>query len=93
MTTSLPARRNQMKSEMAIITEVIDGEFVSRDDRRIPYSYELLLTPEDVASVLSIGRTRVYQLMNSESLRSVKIGTSRRVRRTDLDEYIVGLTS
>ena len=93
MTASLPARRNQMKSEMAVITEVLDGDFVSRDGRRIPYSYDLLLTPEDVASVLSIGRTRVYQLMNSESLRSVKIGTSRRVRRTDLDEYIVGLTS
>ena len=93
MTASLPARCNQIKSEMAMITDVIDGDFVSRDDRRIPYSYDLLLTPEDVASVLSIGRTRVYQLMNSESLRSVKIGTSRRVRRTDLDEYIVGLTS
>jgi excisionase family DNA binding protein len=92
MTASLPARRNPMKSELAIITDVIDGEIFARDDRRRPYSYELLLTPEDVASVLSIGRTRVYELMNSDALRSVKIGKSRRVRRTDLDEYIVGLT-
>jgi excisionase family DNA binding protein len=93
MTASLPARRNQLKSQMAVITEVIDGEFVSRDDRRLPYAHELLLTPEDVASVLSIGRTRVYELINVEALRSVKIGKSRRVRRTDLDDYIVGLTS
>jgi excisionase family DNA binding protein len=91
MTTPLPARRNQMKSRLVAIPEVIDAEFVSHDDDPIPYHYERLLTPEDVASVLRIGRTRVYELLNAEVLRSVKIGKSRRIRRADLDEFIVEL--
>ncbi|WP_380164840.1 helix-turn-helix domain-containing protein [Jannaschia sp. R86511] len=39
----------------------------------------LLLTPEEVADVLRVGRSRVYDLMRSHRLVSVKIGGSRRV--------------
>lgn len=39
----------------------------------------LLLTPEEVAEVLRVGRSRVYDLMRSHRLVSVKIGGSRRV--------------
>lgn len=39
----------------------------------------LLLTPEEVADVLRVGRSRVYDLMRSHQLTSVKIGGSRRV--------------
>jgi excisionase family DNA binding protein len=40
---------------------------------------KLLLTPEEAAEVLSIGRTKVYELMAKRHLGSVRIGTSRRV--------------
>lgn len=39
----------------------------------------LLLTPEEVAEVLRVGRSRVYDLMRSHELVSIKIGGSRRV--------------
>lgn len=78
--------------ELAVASEVIDTEFVSHDDRSVSYPCERLLTPEDVACVLQIGRTRVYGLLAYGDLRSVKIGKSRRIRRTDLDDFILNLT-
>ena len=76
-----------------LIPETLDAEFVSRDDRPDSHSHERLLTPEDVAGVLQIGRTRVYELLTYGDLRSVKIGKSRRIRRTDLDDFILNLTT
>ena len=92
MTTSLPTRLHQTKADLAVIPKSFDGEIVTHAVQPLPYPHEVLLTPEGVAIVLNIGRTRVYELLNSEDLRSVKIGKSRRIRRADLDEFIVGLT-
>jgi excisionase family DNA binding protein len=89
MTASLPARQHAV-TQLIADHEVIDAEFVTHD-RLISHSYELLLTPEDVASILQIGRTRVYALLNSGDLRSFKIGKSRRMRRADLDDFIANL--
>jgi excisionase family DNA binding protein len=47
-----------------------------------------LLTPEEVADVLGVGRSKVYELMGSRALRSVKLGHARRVTTTALREYI-----
>lgn len=52
-----------------------------------------LLTLDQVAAVLKIGRTSVYELLNSGALPSVTIGRSRRVLRSDLDAYIARLRS
>ena len=48
----------------------------------------MLLTPEEAAEVLSIGRTTVYELMSSGALRSVSIGRSRRVPARALEEFV-----
>jgi excisionase family DNA binding protein len=64
---------------------------ISRDDDSPSLSYEILLTPEDIAAVLRIGRTRVYDLINTGVLPSLKIGRLRRVRRIDLDGLILKL--
>ncbi|OFE08257.1 ethanolamine utilization protein EutA [Rhodococcus sp. 1139] len=40
---------------------------------------------------LSIGRSKVFELLESGELRSVKIGKSRRVSESALCEYIKGL--
>lgn len=40
---------------------------------------KLLLTPEEAAEVLSIGRSKLYQLLAAGDLHSVTIGSSRRV--------------
>lgn len=50
-----------------------------------------LLTVEDVAKVLRLGRSKVYELLSRGELRSVTIGSSRRVRPEDLEEYLASL--
>jgi excisionase family DNA binding protein len=52
----------------------------------------LLLRPEEVASALGIGRTRVFELMRVGELRSVKIGKSRRIPTDAVREYVAGLS-
>ena len=39
----------------------------------------VLLRPEEVAAMLGIGRSIVFELLRSGELRSVKIGKSRRI--------------
>jgi excisionase family DNA binding protein len=52
---------------------------------------KVLLTPEDAADALSIGRTRVYELMRSGALGSVTIGSSRRVPVAALERFVAHL--
>jgi len=51
----------------------------------------LMLKPEEVAEELRIGRTRVFELIKSGALVSVKIGNSRLVRAADLAAYVDSL--
>jgi excisionase family DNA binding protein len=51
---------------------------------------KLLLTPEEAADVLSLGRTKVYELIGTGALRSVRIGKCRRVPMTALQDLIRG---
>jgi excisionase family DNA binding protein len=50
-----------------------------------------LLTPEQVGDCLHVGRTRVYELLASGAIRSVKIGRLRRVPEECVREYVVEL--
>jgi excisionase family DNA binding protein len=50
-----------------------------------------MLTVLDVAERLVIGRSRVYELMANGSLRSVRIGGSRRIKLVDLEAFVAGL--
>jgi excisionase family DNA binding protein len=49
---------------------------------------KLLLTPEEAAEVLSLGRTKVYQLIGEGTLRSVRIGKCRRVPASALADLV-----
>ncbi len=51
----------------------------------------LLLRPEDVARVLAVGRSTVFDLIRSGRLRSVKIGHLRRVSATAVAEFVATL--
>ena len=51
----------------------------------------LLLTPTEAARCLSVGRSKVYELMRTGELRSVKLGGSRRVPRAALVELVASL--
>jgi excisionase family DNA binding protein len=52
---------------------------------------ELLLTVEEAARRLRIGRTLVYQLISSGKLESVKVGRLRRVPAECLPAYVTTL--
>ena len=48
----------------------------------------LLLTPEEAAEVLRVGRTTIYALMKAGDLRPVHIGRSCRLSRAELARYV-----
>jgi excisionase family DNA binding protein len=54
-------------------------------------SVRLLLTVEEAAEALTISRWKVFELIRTRQLRSIKIGGLRRVPRAAIDEYIVRL--
>lgn len=51
----------------------------------------LLYTINQAAEILSIGRTSTYELVRSGRLKSVKIGSSRRVTELHLREFVEDL--
>lgn len=51
----------------------------------------ILLTVEEAAEVLTISRWKVFELIRTRQLRSIKIGGLRRVPRSAIDEYIARL--
>lgn len=51
----------------------------------------LLKTPEGAAELLEVGRTKVYELMSSGELESVKIGRARRIPTAALADYVARL--
>jgi excisionase family DNA binding protein len=48
----------------------------------------LLLTAREVAEILGISRSTVYELLYARRFPSVRIGSSRRVRRSDLETFV-----
>ena len=52
---------------------------------------KVLLTAEEAAARLGIGRTKVFGLMASGRLKSVSIGRSRRVPATALEAFVAQL--
>ena len=49
---------------------------------------KLLLRPEEAAELLSIGRSKVYELIRTGELVSVRIGASRRIPAQVLAEFV-----
>ena len=52
---------------------------------------KMLYTLTEVAAALGVGRSKVYELVRSGALPSVRIGGSRRVRGEDLADHVDSL--
>jgi excisionase family DNA binding protein len=50
-----------------------------------------LLRPREVAFLLGLGRTKVYELMDTGELPSVRIGTARRIPVHAVEAYLGSL--
>ena len=61
--------------------------------RDVLASDAMLVTPEEAARLLRVGRTTVYALMKHGHLRPVHIGRSCRLPRAELERYVDGLTT
>ena len=53
---------------------------------------QLLLTAEQAAEVLHVGRTTIFALLRDGALRSVRIGRCRRITRAELERYVATLS-
>jgi excisionase family DNA binding protein len=51
----------------------------------------LLLTPAEAATALSIGRSKLYELMRAGVVPSVRIGACRRIAAADLSDVVAKL--
>ena len=51
----------------------------------------VLYRVEEAAELLSVSRNRIYELIRSNQLRTVRVGGSRRVPARCLDEYVARL--
>jgi excisionase family DNA binding protein len=49
---------------------------------------QLLLTPEHAAELLAVGRTKIYELLRTGALESVRIGAARRIPAAALTAYV-----
>lgn len=61
--------------------------------RDVLSSDRLLLTPEEAADLLRVGRTTVYALMKTGGLGAVHIGRCCRLSRAELERYVRHLES
>ncbi len=64
------------------ITSLSEGEDVTG---------RLLYTPVEAAALLGLGRTKIYELLLSGELRSVRIGTARRIPAAALADFVASL--
>ena len=53
----------------------------------------MLFNAVQVAKIMGVSKSQVYNLMNSGRLGSVSIGRSRRVTNSQMNEFITSLTS
>jgi excisionase family DNA binding protein len=54
---------------------------------------QALLTIQEAAAVLRLGRSKVYELVSTGRLASVSIGRARRIPAEAIAEFLAGLTS
>lgn len=52
-----------------------------------------LLTVKDVEQRLQIAHTKLYELLGSGKLRSIKIGRARRIKESDLERFVEDLAA
>lgn len=53
----------------------------------------LVLTIDEAATSLHIGRTHLYELISSNKIRTIRIGPCRRIVRTELERFISSLST
>ena len=66
-------------------TMIVNDDLVHQRDAPV---LKLLLTLPEAGRALAISRSKMYDLLNSGDLPSVHIGRSRRVRVSDIEDFV-----
>lgn len=53
----------------------------------------LLLTINQVAALLNIGRTKTYEIVRSNKMKSIKVGSRRLIPREAVEKYIAEVSN
>jgi excisionase family DNA binding protein len=61
---------------------------IATQSRGVEHPAKLLLTVDEAAAMLSLGRTRLYTLLMRNEIFSVKVGGSRRIPAAALHEFV-----
>ena len=56
--------------------------------RKIEPRAQIAVSPAEAARLAGIGRTKIYQALNSGALSSFKIGTRRLIRISEIDAWL-----
>ncbi|MHB1209563.1 MAG: helix-turn-helix domain-containing protein [Acidimicrobiales bacterium] len=72
---------SQVETEIRTVTNELSGNL------------SLLVSVEQAAAILGIGRTRFFDLVMSHAVTSVKIGRRRLIVRSSLSEFVERLVS
>jgi excisionase family DNA binding protein len=62
--------------------------FADSELQQIPITETILLRAEEVALLLGLGRTKVYEMVAAGELPAVRIGRCLRVPREDLRQWV-----
>ncbi len=57
-------------------------------EKEIEQEQPILLRADQVCRIVNLGRSKVYELIATQQLKSIRIGRSRRVLRDDLMAWI-----
>ena len=55
--------------------------------------YDDVLTVEELKQVLKIGRNKAYELVNTQVIKSIKVGTHYRIPKISIVNYLQNQTS
>ncbi|WP_326566914.1 helix-turn-helix domain-containing protein [Amycolatopsis rhabdoformis] len=85
----------QLATTLAQLAERLAAQEADTAARPVPRSMpaRVLLTVEEAAERLGIGRTMTYRLVRTGQLESVQIGRLRRIHVSAVDEYAMTLVT
>ncbi|MEV7042693.1 excisionase family DNA-binding protein [Amycolatopsis sp. NPDC051061] len=88
-----PKEIAQLVGTLVRLTERLAADASQRKSFDAPAASQVLLTVEETARRLSVGRTTTFRLIGSGELVSVRIGRLRRVHVDVIDAYAASLAS
>lgn len=91
MTTS--TRTTEIADLLTRLAELMADQPPTEAPTRRPMPDRVLLTVEETAEQLGVGRTLVYKLIRNGEIASIQIGRLRRIPLSAIHEYARGLVS